>query len=139
MIVRYKLDTCGIKLKLEHWHQFTTQERQQTIDNPCTTPAEIQAYRSQLQSLVIAKTGSPPKDLEIDRPFPWENLQQIPATTQAKVQDLNLSLSLDQWASLSALQRFVLIKLSQPSHENRNFLPALKEFGLVDTGSFEPH
>jgi hypothetical protein len=34
-------------------------------------------------------------------------------------------------AKLSPAQRFALIKLSRPSHENHNFLPALKEFELI--------
>jgi hypothetical protein len=38
----------------------------------------------------------------------------------------------EQWAALSPLQRFALIKLSRSSHENSNFLPALKEFQLAD-------
>jgi hypothetical protein len=37
MQVRMKLDTCGIKLKLTHWHQFTQQERQALVEMPCTT------------------------------------------------------------------------------------------------------
>jgi hypothetical protein len=39
--------------------------------------------------------------------------------------------TLQQWASLTPLQRFALIKLSRSSHEDKNFLPALKEFHLV--------
>ncbi|NEQ62650.1 MAG: nitrate reductase associated protein, partial [Moorea sp. SIO4A1] len=34
-------------------------------------------------------------------------------------------------AELTPIQRFALIKLTRPSHENKNFLPALKEFQLV--------
>ncbi|NET53376.1 MAG: hypothetical protein F6K09_33390 [Merismopedia sp. SIO2A8] len=47
MQVRFKLDTCGIKLKLIQWHNFNQQERQALVEMPCTTPAEIQAYREQ--------------------------------------------------------------------------------------------
>ena len=45
MQVRMKLDTCGVKLKLTHWHQFTPQERQELVEKPCTTVEEIQTYR----------------------------------------------------------------------------------------------
>ena len=27
LVVRYKLDTCGVKLKLPHWHRFTLAQR----------------------------------------------------------------------------------------------------------------
>nr|WP_319421691.1 nitrate reductase associated protein [Pleurocapsa sp. FMAR1] len=36
-----------------------------------------------------------------------------------------------KWENLTQMQRFVLIKLSRSNHENRNFIPALKEFHLV--------
>ncbi|MDA0674030.1 MAG: hypothetical protein O3C67_10055, partial [Cyanobacteria bacterium] len=41
---------------------------------------------------------------------------------------------LEQGAGLIPLQRFALIKLSRPGHENRNFLPACQEFGLGNQG-----
>jgi hypothetical protein len=44
---------------------------------------------------------------------------------------LNCHISTDQWKSLSALQRFALLKLYRPGHENKNFKKALKEFGLI--------
>ncbi|MGA9379085.1 MAG: nitrate reductase associated protein, partial [Phormidium sp.] len=37
MVVRYKLDTCGIKLKLSHWNHFNLAEREALVDLPCTT------------------------------------------------------------------------------------------------------
>ncbi len=50
----------------------------------------------------------------------------------AKAQELGVTISLAQWASLQPLQRFALIKLSRSSHENKNFLLALQEFKVID-------
>jgi len=36
-----------------------------------------------------------------------------------------------QWKNLNSLQRFALIKLTRGGHENENFIPALREFGLT--------
>jgi len=130
MQVRYKLDTCGVKLKLHHWHQFSTEERQQLVSLPCHQGSEISQYRDYLQSLVVAHTGSQAKALAIDPTPPWADATQIPSDVQTKLQEVGATLSLEQWQQLSPLQRFALIKLSRPSHENRNFLPALQEFGL---------
>jgi hypothetical protein len=55
----------------------------------------------------------------------------IPASIQEKAQEVGTALTTQQWAALTPAQRFALIKLSRPSHENKNFLPALKEFQLV--------
>jgi hypothetical protein len=131
MSVRMKLDNCGVKLKLAHWNQFSQTERENLVDLPCTTSQQRQTYRQWLQQLVIDKTGQPAKELEID-PHPlWLNEISIPDDVQTKAQDHNISLSLAQWSNLNPAQRFALIKLSRPSHENHNFLPALQEFGIL--------
>ncbi|ACK71857.1 conserved hypothetical protein [Gloeothece citriformis PCC 7424] len=131
MQVRMKLDTCGVKLKLSHWHHLTQQERQVLVSMACTTPAESQLYREFLQNLLISKTGAPAKELEIEPYPPWMNPTTIPETVQEKASEFNVTLSLEQWQKLTPLERFALIKLSRPSHENLNFYPALKEFQLV--------
>ena len=131
MIVRYKLDTCGVKLKLAHWNQFNRETRQLLIDQPIKTSAEIQAYRQLLYDLVQKFSDLPLKDLPIDPHPPWSNPSVIPETVQQKAAEFNLTIETHQWKELTALQRFALVKLSRPSHENKNFLPALKEFNLL--------
>lgn len=132
MQVRFNLDTCGVKLKLSHWHQFTSQERQLLVNMACDTPAESQIYREFLQKLVIEKSGAPAQELPIDANPAWIDQENIPLKVQDKAAEFDVKISLEQWQQLSPLQRFVLIKLSRPSHENRNFYPALQEFGIVN-------
>lgn len=131
MQVRMKLDTCGVKLKLQHWNQFTEQERQSLVEKPCTTPAEIASYRHDLQQLVRDRTGTPASELPIDSHPAWMDETTIPPNIQEKAQEFGISLTAQQWANLTPEQRFALIKLSRPSHENKNFLPALQEFHLI--------
>jgi hypothetical protein len=131
MQVRMKLDTCGVKLKLTHWHQFTLQEREALVEMPCTTADEIETYRQYLQNRVIEQTGSPASELPIEPQPAWMDNTTIPASIQEKAHELTVSITVQQWAKLSPAQRFALIKLSRPSHENHNFLPALKEFELI--------
>src|SRR3981081_610254 len=57
MIVRFKLDACGIKLKLAQWSKFTARERKQLGDQPCVTVEQINAYRLFLQHLIAIRTG----------------------------------------------------------------------------------
>jgi hypothetical protein len=131
MQVRMKLDTCGVKLKLSHWNQFEREERQALVSLPCSTEAESQKYREFLQNLVQEKTGSPASELSIDPHPPWLDTSKIPQELQTKLTEFNLKITSEQWAKLTPVQRFALIKLSRPSHENKNFLPALKEFQLI--------
>ncbi|MEX0269940.1 nitrate reductase associated protein [Leptolyngbyaceae cyanobacterium UHCC 1019] len=130
MQVRFKLDTCGVKLKLQHWHQFEPCDRAQMVDLPCETEAEIQQYRTVLHHLVQQRTGTIASDLPIDLEPPWLNTTQIPVSVQEKALEVEADLTLTQWSALSPLKRFTLIKLSRSMHENRNFLPALAEFNL---------
>jgi len=131
MQVRMKLDTCGVKLKLTHWHEFTQEERQELVEMPCFTAPEIQTYKNYVQQVVIKYTGTPASELSIDADPAWMNATTIPDSIQEKVRELRASITLQQWAALNPAQRFALIKLSRPSHENKNFSPALQEFKLI--------
>ncbi|MBM0741207.1 nitrate reductase associated protein [Phormidium sp. CLA17] len=130
MQVRFKLDACGVKLKLQHWNQFEPSDRAQMVALPCETEAEIQNYREFLQRLVEQRTGTTASELPIDVDPPWLNADQIPVSVQEKANEVGAKLTLTQWFALSPLKRFALIKLSRSMHENRNFLPALTEFNL---------
>lgn len=131
MIVRFKLDTCGVKLKLHQWNKFTESDRQQTVERPCTTADEIRSYQDFLHELIQQRTGETATDLAIDPHPPWNDPSTIPESVQTKAKDVGIQLTLAQWKSLAPIQRFVLIKLSRSAHENANFLPAVKEFQLV--------
>ena len=133
MLVRMKLDNCGVKLKLAHWNQFSQLERQTLVDMPCTTQPQRQSYRQFLQDLVTVKTGKPASELAIDPNPPWLNETEIPEPVRTKAKECEVTISLDSWSSLTPAQRFALIKLSRPSHENKNFIPALKEFGILSS------
>lgn len=131
MQVRLKLDTCGVKLKLVQWNQFNQDDRRSLIELPCSTETEAQNYRHFLQQLIQERTDTTATDLAIDPAPAWLDASTIPASVEAKVYENGAAIALDQWATLAPVQRFALIKLSRSSHENANFLPALREFHLA--------
>ncbi|MBW4489323.1 MAG: nitrate reductase associated protein [Trichocoleus desertorum ATA4-8-CV12] len=131
MQVRYKLDACGVKLKLQHWHQFMQGERQSLVDLPCGTEGEAASYREHLQQMVVEHMGQAASALPVEACPAWMDETVIPLSVQEKATETGVGLTLEQWRSLSPLQRFVLIKLSRSGHENSNFLPAMQEFQLV--------
>ena len=131
MRVRYKLDLCGIKLKLHQWSQFSTESRQTLLALPCQTIEEVKTYRETLQRLVQKVTGETATDLPVDAHPDWDNDSKIPDSVSQKATEMQVSLTMEQWVNLTPIQRFALIKLSRSSHENRNFIPALKEFRIV--------
>jgi hypothetical protein len=131
MQVRYKLDTCGIKLKLADWHQMSQAEREALVELPCTTETEIQSYRHSLEQLIFNRTGIPATQLPIDSDPAWMNSANVPASVLEQAQDIGITFTTQQWESLTPLQRFALIKLSRSGHENKNFPRAMAEFHLL--------
>jgi hypothetical protein len=131
MLVRYKLDICGIKLKLNQWHQFSTHDRQTLVIMPCATETEIAFYRDILSRMIKETTGEMATELPVD-PYPiWDWTDRVPDVVLDRARSLGVDITLQQWDKLTALQRFALTKLTRSSHEESNFLPALKEFGLA--------
>lgn len=131
MQVRYKLDTCGIKLKLSDWNRMSQLERQNLVTLPCTSESEIQAYRNYIQELILQRTGMPAMELPVESHPEWMNVSNVPTSVKEKAQEIGVTISTEQWTNLTPLERFALIKLSRSGHENKNFLPALKEFNLL--------
>ncbi len=132
MVVRFKLDASGIKLKLLAWNKFTVAERNQLMVFPTKTKQDFLKYRKQVQELVLLRTGEEATDLPIEKCPSWSMKENIPEPLLQKLQEFDWPISLLQWNELSDMQRFVLIKLSRPSHENKNFPKAIKEFDLLN-------
>lgn len=131
MSVRLKLDTCGVKLKLAEWNHFTKAECDRLVELPCERAEEIAAYREYLNQLIVHHTSREPTLLAIDPSPAWLDDRSIPPSIVDKASADGVELTLAQWQQLTPLQRFALIKLTRSSHENNNFVPAMKEFGLV--------
>ncbi|UKT64241.1 nitrate reductase associated protein [Pedobacter mucosus] len=131
MIVRFKMDAAGIKLKLAAWSKFNASERIKLALMPVSNGIETQNYHQFLIGLINKYTKKEADELAID-PFPeWGNLKQIPIKIKEKSQEFQLDISVDQWQNLTNIQRFALLKLCRPGHENMNFPKAAIEFGLL--------
>ncbi|HUO21717.1 MAG TPA: nitrate reductase associated protein [Caulobacteraceae bacterium] len=131
MGVRLKLDLCGVKLSLRQWSRFTKTDRQDLAAAPCQTPPEIDRFRAAVIALIHQRANQSPAFIPIEADPLWAETDGVPGGVTAQATDLGRRPpSLEQWRSLSELQRFALVKLSRPGHENENFLPALGEFGL---------
>ena len=131
MIVRFKLDAAGIKLKLAEWSSFTAEERCRLTVMECDGNIDTDVYRNLLQLLVKKHTGHEATALDVDNNPPWANLDEVHPSLQLKAAEHRWFISIQQWRSLSNLQRFALLKLYRPGHENKNFPKAMKEFELA--------
>lgn len=133
MIVRFKMDAAGIKLKLSEWSKFKKEERIQLAVQPCSSGKEAVRYNNYLAELIRKYTQAEATVLPFDDYPAWANLEIIPELLLQKAKEFNWTLTTAQWKGLTNLQRFALTKLYRPGHENKNFPKAMKEFGLVLT------
>jgi hypothetical protein len=132
MIVRFKLDLACIKLSLRQWSRIPREEREILVRLPCQTPAQVTAYHDYLIELIALRAGEEAVELPPIADPDWADVRRIPPrlTDFALAQGL-VPPSLAAWASMTALQRFTLFKLSRPGHDNDNLVPAMQEFGLL--------
>lgn len=132
MAVRLKLDRIAIKLTLRQWSRFTGADRRDLLTSPCATADEVSAYRDRVVELVEVRAREPARPLA-DPPRPlWEDAAHLPAAVSAFAERAGLAPPRpDEWRALNELQRFVLLKLSRDNHDNVNFVPAMREFGLA--------
>jgi hypothetical protein len=130
MIVRFKMDAAGIKLKLAEWSKFSITERKELAVMKCSTTREVSEYKRYLIDLVLKYTGQAATSMEIDTDPDWANYQAIPLMLVERAREFCIEINLLQWRELTHLQRFALIKLSRPGHESKNLMKALEEFGI---------
>ena len=64
MIVRYKLDTCLIKLTLAEWAKMTTETKKTLAYALCENHIEIEQYRYFLKEHIQHITGNSPQNVK---------------------------------------------------------------------------
>lgn len=131
MIVRFKMDLVGVKLKLGEWSRFKPNERVELALKPTSTIYERTEYQFYLCKLINQYTKNKPSIIDIDSNPAWTDVTGLPSLLQEKLKEFDVELSLDLWSKLTELQRFALLKLCRSGHENKNFPKAMKEFGLM--------
>lgn len=132
MVVRFKLDRCGIKLSLKQWSRIGQARRFELADRACDAQAEAERYRSVLVELIGGCDAGAPVYLSVDGDPSWADPAHVPELVSRQLATQGLApLAVKSWSLLSTLQRFALVKLSRLGHDNDNLAPALREFGLL--------
>lgn len=132
MAVRFKLDRAGIKLSLRQWSRFLRQDRQALLETQCASAGEVTSYRERVVRLVALRSGEPAKPLVEPSAALGGLAGDVPEGVFSFARASHVAPpTREDWRRLSDLQRFALIKLTRDSHDNENFVPAMREFGLV--------
>jgi hypothetical protein len=131
MAARLRLDRTGVKLKLNEWSKLPSDLRLALAQGPCASPQDRAYWKAHLSSLVEKACGNPPTLMPEPVEEIWEDAGKVPEQVRDQARSSGMAVATEAWAALEPLQRFVLVKLSRPGHENRNFAPAMIEFGLA--------
>ena len=85
-----------------------------------------------LAELINLRADGQMKSLEKPPEPLWEQSSETPEAVRVFARSIFVQAPSDaDWEGLTPLQRFALLKLSRDNHDNVNFIPALREFGLV--------
>jgi hypothetical protein len=131
MAVRYRLDLAGIKLSLRQWSRMNLVERDGLLALPVADGSALENFRGVVAAYLL-RQGDQPVHLGVEQSPPWSVGEEVPDQVSAFAALAGVaSPALPQWQALTELQRFTLVKLSRAKHDNVNFVPALREFGLL--------
>jgi hypothetical protein len=132
MAVRFKLDHAGIKLSLRQWCRFTLTDRERLLRDRCETVEEIHQYRQTLIDFIRNRAADKPRDVPVHTIPPWTEISTVPEPVRRQAHSMGMNCpDVARWAALRPLQRFALLKLTGAGHDNDNFTPAMREFGLA--------
>lgn len=128
MVIRHRLDLCGIKMSLKEWVKLGPEQRAELLTHTDDEPGR---FADAVIERIERRMGEPPARCPIEADPPWAYVGRIPEEVVAKATAEGVSLTPQQWAGLLPLQRFALYKLARSSHKNENFIPACREFGIL--------
>lgn len=131
MAVRLKLDLVGIKLSLRQWSRLDREQRGKLLQATCDSMVDRSAYIGLIEDWVTSIGGDIERIATVDG-FAWSKTDEVPEVVLHQSAEKYVPAPTpSQWRRLTELQRFSLIKLTRPGHENENFVPAMREFGLL--------
>jgi hypothetical protein len=125
--VRRKLDLTGIKLSLQHWLEFSMQERTVLCHLPVDTQEEKRAFSAYLDFLSRQYSGAPvATTVALDRSL-WDTSNQVPAAVLDRIADSARRVSIEEWARWKSHQRYALYKTAVSKSDREQFFDVLKE------------
>ena len=139
MAMRIKLDLCGYKLSIRDWSKFSRADREALAAMPFETDEQMAAFRARVQQMVVDIAGDSTETEACPRPAPWEISSEVPEVTCRLIAEQGVPPpTIAQWAALSPLQRYTLIKLTREGAKNEKLPAALKEFGWAPASGKDP-
>ena len=123
--------TWQVQLKLAEWCRFTVDERARLAGLPCDNKSSSSAIPAIADFNGVEKLRSRTCFNTCRYCTSLANTAIVDPALNAHAATHNRYITLLQWRELTDLQRFALLKLFKPGHENKNFINAMDEFVLT--------
>jgi len=128
MVARYRLDCCGLRLKLEDWQRLSRAERA-LLSTLCVDTAEQRDLYRQFSAKTLNSLGRTADGVRAQAAVPPQVLSdEVPSQVLDQCDFSGISpLETKVWKRLDALSRYALVMLSRPGHANRGFVGLVAE------------
>ncbi|PCE28307.1 hypothetical protein BWP39_07255 [Paraburkholderia acidicola] len=133
MVVRFNLDRFGLRISLVQWQLLPHEDRKLLARFPVNDDASIEPnFDHALFEMLRTHANVEPEWFTPEDAPAWTRTDTVPdgVARQASLAGLPAPTP-EQWAQLDPFRRYVLAKLSRKPESNHDFVPAMKEFGLV--------
>lgn len=147
--VRFHLDRNGLRISLSDWQSLPLEVRTRLAsyrvedegDEAEELIADIgtsepsrnnEAFTAELSAWMVQYVGHPPDTETPPLTMPGDDIATVPHGVIHQCTLAGIApVVTNEWVRLSRFQRYALAKLSRKTSANHDFLPALREFGLV--------
>ena len=134
MSVRFNLDRFGLRISLAQWQMLPHADRVLLARFPVTDDdtAIEPNFDHALFEMMRTHANVEPEWFTPEPAPAWRNADAVPAGVihQSEIAGVPAPAPA-RWAQLDPFKRYVLAKLSRKPEGNHDFLPAMREFGLL--------
>jgi hypothetical protein len=134
MSVRFNLDRFGLRISLAQWQLLPHADRTLLARFPVDEDAAIEPnFDHALFEMMRTHANIEPDWFTPDAEPVWRKADAIP---DGVVQHSRLvgapAPTIERWGRLDPFKRYVLAKLTRKSEPSHDFVPAMREFGLME-------
>jgi len=133
MSVRFNLDRFGLRISLAQWQLLPHADRALLARFPVDEDAQIEPnFDHALFEMMRTHANVEPEWFTPEQDPIWRATAAVPEGVLNHSRTVTgTAVTLERWAALDPFKRYVLTKLTRKPEASHDFVPAMREFGLM--------
>lgn len=133
MSVRFNLDRFGLRISLAQWQLLPHPDRALLARFPVDEDAQIEPnFDHALFEMMRTHANVEPEWFTPEQDPAWRGTATVPEGVLNHSRAVTgTGLTPERWAALDPFKRYVLTKLTRKPEASHDFVPAMREFGLL--------